>query len=190
MANYAAVELHAWTSRVPDVRKPTWAYIDIDPGPETEWADVVLLARLYRSGLEHLGVSGQPKVTGGRGLHIWVPIEPVYTFDQTRAWVETLSRAVGATVPELVSWAWRKEEREGRARLDYTQNAINKTLVAPYSPRPAAGAPVSVPVEWSELDDLDLRSDRWTIRTVGARLAERDDPFAGMVGRRQRLPNL
>ena len=107
--------------------------------------DVVVLARLYRTALDHLGVVGVPKVTGQRGIQIWVPIDAGYTFEETRAWVERLSRASGRTVPELVSWQWHKGERAGRARLDYTQNAINKTLVAPFSARPAAGAPVSVP---------------------------------------------
>ena len=190
MANHGAVELHAWTSQVTDVHRPTWALIDIDPGSDSRWEDLVLLARLYRSGLDHLGVQAMPKVTGGRGIHIWVPIEPVYTFDQTRAWVERLSRAVGATVPELVSWAWRKEERGGKARLDFTQNAINKTLVAPWSPRPAPGAPVSVPVEWDELDASELRSDRWDLASALDRVAAAGDPFVRLLGLRQRLPHL
>jgi bifunctional non-homologous end joining protein LigD len=150
----------------------------------------VLLARLFRSGLEHLGVFSRPKVTGQRGVHIWIPIVPGYRFDQTRAWVDKLSRAVGATVPELVSWTWQKSERQGLARLDYTQNAINKTLVAPYSIRPAPGAPVSVPIEWDELDDPELRSDRWTIRTVPQRLAQVGDPFRQLLDHAQRLPEL
>ena len=74
-----------------------------------------------------------PKVTGQRGVQIWVPVAPGYTFADTRGWVEKVSRAVGATVPELVSWEWTKDRRGGRARLDYTQNAVNKTLVAPCS---------------------------------------------------------
>ena len=90
---------------------------------------------------------------------------------------------MGKIVPELVSWAWTKSDRRGLARLDYTQNVKNKTLVAPYSPRPRAGAPVSVPIEWDELDDPDLRPDRWTIRTVVDRLAEAGDPFERIVGR-------
>ena len=188
MANFAAVELHAWTSSVADVHQPTWALIDIDPGTDTAFSDVVLLARLHRSGLEHLGVEGMPKLTGGRGLHIWVPIAPGYSFDDTRAWVEGLSRAVGATVPELVSWTWEKRARHGRARLDYTQNAINKTLVAPYGVRAAPGATVSLPIEWAELDDPDLRSDRWTIRSVPARLASTGDPFSRLLHRPQQLP--
>jgi bifunctional non-homologous end joining protein LigD len=190
MANYAAIELHPWTSRLPHIHEPTWAYIDIDPGSGTTWEQVLLLARLFRSGLEHLGVFSRPKVTGQRGIHVWIPIGPGYTFEQTRSWVEKLSRAVGATVPDLISWTWQKSGRQGLARLDYTQNAINKTLVAPYSTRPAAGAPVSVPIEWEELDDPELRSDRWTIRTVSQRLAQGADPFRVLLDHPQRLPDL
>ena len=190
MANYAALELHPWTSRVPDVDQPTWALIDIDPGPETTPDEVLVLARLFRAGLEHLNMTAVAKLTGQRGVHIWVPVVAGYTFHQTSAWVEKLSRAVGATVPDLVSWTWQKSARQGRARLDYTQNAINKTLVAPYSARPAPGAPVSVPVRWDELDDPDLRSDRWTIRTVPERVAALGDLWAGITTQAQRLPPL
>jgi bifunctional non-homologous end joining protein LigD len=190
MANYGAVELHPWTSRIPDVHRPTWAFIDIDPGTTTTFDDALALARLFRTALEHLGVFGLPKVTGRRGVQIWIPIVDRYTFDETRAWVEKVSRAVGATVPGLVSWAWHKKERGGLARLDYTQNAINKTLVAPYSARPAPGAPVSVPLEWEELDDPDLRPDRWTVGTVLERVAAVGDPFAQLLTRREELPPL
>jgi len=190
MANYGAVELHPWTSRIGDVRRPTWAFIDIDPGLDTTFDEVLALARLFRTALEHLGVRGLPKVTGQRGVQIWVPVVDHYTFGETRAWVETVSRAVGATVPDLVSWAWVKKERGGLARLDYTQNAINKTLVAPYSARPASGAPVSVPLEWDELDDPELRPDRWTVDTVLERVASVGDPFAQLLDRPQPLPSL
>ena len=113
-----------------------------------------------------------------------------YTFDDTSRFVEALSKTIGRVVPELVSWQWRKSDRKGLARLDYTQNAINKTLVAPYSIRPAPGAPVSVPLEWDELDDPDLRPDRWTIREVLGRLASVGDPFGALVGQEQSLPAL
>jgi bifunctional non-homologous end joining protein LigD len=191
VANYGALELHPWTSTVRDPHAPTWALIDLDPGERTTWDDLLLLARLHRTAMEHLGVESRPKVTGQRGIQIWVPVtEGRYTFDDTRAWVEALSRSIGSLVPEMVSWAWQKRERQGLARLDYTQNAINKTLVAPYSARPAPGAPVSVPIDWDELDDPGLRPDRWTIRTVLDRLAEVGDPLAPLVGMDQKLPKL
>ncbi len=190
LANQAAIELHPWTSRIPEVRTPTYALIDLDPGTETTWDELLVLARLHRTALEHLQVRGYPKVTGQRGIQIWIPIVAGPSFSETRAWVEQISRAVGATAPDLVSWTWTRSDREGRARLDYTQNAINKTLVAPYSARPAPGAPVSVPITWDELDDPDLRPDRWTIRTVLDRLASRPDPMAPMLADEQRLPPL
>jgi bifunctional non-homologous end joining protein LigD len=190
MANYAAVELHPWTSRLPDVHQPSWALIDIDPGTRTTFAEILELARLYRTALEHLRVAAMPKVTGKRGIQIWVPVRPGYRFADTRIWVEKVSKAVGRTLPDLVSWEWQKERRRGLARLDYTQNAINKTLVAPFSPRPAPGAPVSVPIHWDELDNPELRPDRWTIRTVVDRVREVGDPLAPLIGRRQELPPL
>jgi bifunctional non-homologous end joining protein LigD len=140
-------------------------------------------------------------VTGRRGIQIWIPVatgpglsklarETGHSFDTTRAWVEQLSRAVGAVVPELISWKWQVNQRGGLARLDYTQNAINKTLVAPYSPRPAPGAPVSAPIDWHELDDPTLRPDAFTVRTILPRIADKGDLFRDVVHYQQRLPQL
>jgi bifunctional non-homologous end joining protein LigD len=187
-ANFGALEWHAWTARIDEPRLPTYALIDIDAGSDTSWEDILVLARLHRTALEHLGVRAQPKVTGHTGIQIWVPITRGPSYDETRKWVEQLSKAVGAVVPDLVSWQWDVGKRQGRARLDYTQNVKNKTLVAPYSPRPAPGAPVSVPIEWAELDDPSLRPDGFTIRTVFDRLAERGDPFRTVLGPGQSLP--
>ena len=169
---------------------PTFALIDIDPGTKTTWDETLTLARLYRTALGHLGVRGYPKTTGKRGIQVWIPIEPAYTFRNTSDWVEQLSRAVGAAVPDLVSWEWTKASRGGRARLDYTQNTSIKTLVAPYAVRPADGAPVSTPISWAELDDPELRPDRWTIRTVVERVAAVGDLFAGAQTDLQALPPL
>ena len=189
-AGHGAVELHPWTSSLRDVHQPDWALIDIDPGESTTFADVVLLARLYGDALRHLGVEGMPKVTGQRGIQVWVPVRAGYTFAETREWVRKVSKAVALAVPDLVSWEWYRDRRGGLARLDYTQNAINKTLVAPYSARPAPGAPVSVPITWEELDDPELRPDRWTVHTVLDRIAEKGDPLLPLIGRAQELPGL
>ena len=187
-ANIGAIEMHPWTSTTRHPHQPTWAMIDIDPGAKSTFDDVVTLARLHRTAFEHLGLQAGAKVTGQRGLQIWVPVADGYTFEQTRAWVEKLSRMIGDTVPDLVSWEWEVAKRKGRSRLDFTQNAINKTLVAPFCLRPAPGAPVSVPIRWDELDYPDLRSDRWTIDDVGRRLSESGDPLLPLVGMQQRLP--
>jgi bifunctional non-homologous end joining protein LigD len=190
LANMAAFEIHPWTSRIDAPDRPTYALVDIDPGDRSTFEQVLVLARLYRTALGHLGVTGFPKLTGKRGLQIWIPVRPRYSFAETSAWVEGISRAVGAMVPELVSWEWSVSERAGRIRLDYTQNASIKTLVAPYAVRPAAGAPVSAPLLWEELDDDALRPDRWTIRDMPERVESVGDPFAGALELEQKLPPL
>ncbi len=190
LANYGAVELNPWNSRTGASQEPAWAYIDLDPGRDTTWEDLVQLAVLHRAALAQLEVEAAPKVTGKRGIQIWIPVAPGNGFDDTRDWVEALSRAVGRVVPELVSWAWAKRERGGRARLDFTQNAVNKTLVAPYSARPSPGAPVSMPITWDELDDPDLAPDRWTIRTALDHVETVGEPLRGLIDLPQELPAL
>ncbi len=189
-ANFGALELHPWTSTAANPQQPTWAMIDLDPGERTSPDDLTLLARLHRTALEHLGVEAMPKVTGKRRIQIWIPVADGYSFGETGAWVERLSRLVGASVPELVSWEWEVGKRRGLARLDYTQNAVNKTLVAPFSVRPTSGATVSVPIAWDELDDIELRPDRWTIHSALQRIDMAGDPLAPLIGRQQRLPEL
>ncbi|MEA2678101.1 MAG: bifunctional non-ous end joining protein LigD [Chloroflexota bacterium] len=190
LANHATIDLHPWTSRTESYRNPTFALIDIDPGEETTFADILTLARLYRAALDHLGVIGLPKTTGKRGIQIWVPVRPGYTYRETSDWVEALSRAVGAAAPQLISWEWAKRSRRGLARLDFTQNAVNKTLVAPYAVRPVANAAVSTPLSWDELDDPSLRPDKWDIRTVLPRIKKRGDLFAPALTLEQELPDL
>ena len=119
-ANFGALEWHAWTARASDPASPTYALIDIDPGEATSWDDVLVLARLHRTALEHLGVRAAAKVTGRRGIQVWIPVAAGLTFRDTRTWTEQLSKAIGAIVPELVSWKWDVRDRGGLARLDYT----------------------------------------------------------------------
>jgi bifunctional non-homologous end joining protein LigD len=188
LGNQTSFEIHAWTGRLPKPWQPTFALIDIDPGEKTTWDETLTLARLYRTALSHLGVRGYPKTTGKRGIQVWIPIVPRYAFADTSGWVERISRAIGATVPDLISWEWAKGARAGKARLDYTQNQPIKTLVAPYAVRPAPGAPVSAPISWDELDDPELRPDRWTIRTILDRVAEVGDLFAAAQSDAQELP--
>ena len=188
LANLGALEWHGWTSRVDHPELPDYALVDIDPGPATTWDDVLVLARLHRVALEHLNVAGAPKLTGRRGIQIWIPIARGPSFEDTRRWTKQLSQAVGGAVPELVSFEWNVRDRGGKARQDYTQNIHNKTLVAPYSPRAAPGAPVSAPITWDELDDPSLRPGTFTIRDYPGRLDRAGDPFRVVLTTRQELP--
>jgi bifunctional non-homologous end joining protein LigD len=190
LGNLAAVELHPWTSSVARSDEPDWALIDLDPGTDTSWEDLLLLARMHRTALDQLGVTAAAKVTGKRGIQVWIPVAPGLGFADTLAWVEKLSAIVGHLVPDLVSWEWEVAARGGKARLDYTQNVRNKTLVAPWSTRAASGAPVSVPIAWEELDDADLRPDRWSVHTVAERYATVGDPMRPLIGVAQTLPSL
>jgi bifunctional non-homologous end joining protein LigD len=190
LANQAAFEIHAWTGRLDAPERPTFALVDIDPGEKTTWDETLVIARLYRAAFEHLGVRAYPKLTGKRGIQAWLPIVPKYDFSETSSWVERLSRAIGAMVPDLVSWEWSVSERKGRARLDYTQNTFIKTLVAPYAVRPANGAPLSAPIAWAELDDPTLRANSFRIRNEVDRVAELGDLFAGAQTDAQELPKL
>jgi bifunctional non-homologous end joining protein LigD len=192
-ANAGAREWHAWTARIDRPHLPSYALVDLVPGERTSWDDVLALARLHRTAFEHLGVTACLKLTGRGGIQIWVPIVRGPDFEQTRAWVERVARTVGAVVPDLVSWTWQGTDHGDHgdlARLDYTRNAIDKTLVAPYSPRPAPGAPVSAPISWDELDDPDLTPDAFTISTIIDRVAERGDLFRAVLDHLQPLPPL
>ena len=191
LANQAAFEIHGWTSTLGDPWTPTFALVEIDPGPVTTWDETLTLARLHRTALGHLGVRAYPKVAGSRGIQPWIPVERGRsTYADTSAWVEKLSRAIGATVPDPVSREWSKSERKGKARLDSTQNAAIKTLVAPDAVGPRPGAPASARICWEELDAPDLAPDRWTIRNLPARVAEVRDLFAAARTDHQVLPPL
>ncbi len=174
LANDRAVELHPWTAPPDAPDHPAWVGIEIGPGP-----DVLDRARLHRAALEHLGVEGRPIADGAGGIQICVPVSQHATFDRVRRWKQALSHAIDDTL--------------GRAAGDSDgdgDTSDDRQFLAPFGPRPLAGAPVAVPLAWDELDDDDLRLDRWTIRDVGERLARAGDPLAPLIGRQQALPPL
>ena len=142
----ADVRLHRYRSRREDD-------LGRDPGPRPALSDGAPAPRRPR--LSRRPPASAASRSGSRSC-------PSTTSPTRARWVEKVSKAVGSTVPDLISWEWSKGARQGRARLDYTQNASIKTLVAPYSVRPAPGAPVSAPITWDELDDPALRPNRWT----------------------------
>jgi bifunctional non-homologous end joining protein LigD len=122
--NFGAIELHPWTSTLVDPHEPTWAFLDIDPGAKNQ-----LVTRLHRTALEHLGVERCPKVTGKRGIQIWIPVARGYTFDDTRAWVvEPLWRLIGGTVADMVNWEWKVAKRSGLTRLDVARQEHGTTV--------------------------------------------------------------
>jgi bifunctional non-homologous end joining protein LigD len=190
LANHAVIDLHPWYSRIDKPEYPDWSVIDLDPAEGATFSQVVQVARLVKSALDHLELKAVLKTTGQSGLHIYVPIERRYTLDQSRDFVAKLARMIQTLLPDLVTEVWEVKRRTGKIRIDYTQNVINKTLAGPYSVRPAERAPVSTPIRWDELDNPKLRPDRWTIATIGDRLLEVGDLFREALTLRQRLPKI
>ncbi|HEY2705755.1 MAG TPA: DNA ligase D [Candidatus Dormibacteraeota bacterium] len=188
MANSGAIDLHPWHSRIDAPEQPDWAVFDLDPFEPATFDDIREVARLVKAALDHLGLRGLPKTSGQTGLQIYVPLRRGPDYAAVRGWVEEVGRAIGQVLPDKISWEWSVARRTGRIRIDYTQNIIGKTLAAPYSLRPAPGAPVSTPITWEELDDPGLRPDGWNIRTIHARLAAVGDLFAPVLEGGQDLP--
>ncbi len=189
VANAGVIDLHPWHSRFDAPNEPDWAVFDLDPFEPATFQEVVDIARLVKAALDHYGMHGVVKTSGQTGLQIYVPVRRGPEYSAVRHWVEEVGRAIDQAAPGRVSWEWSVAKRTGRIRIDYTQNIINKTLAAPYSLRPAPGAPVSTPIAWDELDDPDLRPDRWNIATIAQRVAAKGDLFAPVLNADQDLPS-
>ena len=165
LGNQASFEIHAWTGKLPDPWRPTFAYIDIDPGEKTTWDETLVLARLYRTALGHLGVRGYPKTTGKRGIQIWIPIVPEVRLPRH----ERLGRARVAgpsarpSRTDLLGVVEGGPQGPGPARLHAEREHQDpRRAVLPCGRRPARRSRRRS--RWDELDDPELRPDRWTIR--------------------------
>lgn len=182
------LEIHPWGSRVEDLEHPDSLTFDLDPGEGLGWTEVVAAAKHLRAHLDGMGLTSFPKVTGGKGLHLVVPIDPVVPWDRAKAFSERVSAAFAATAPDRFTTALPKAERRGRIFLDYLRNARGSTAVAPYTPRARAGARVATPLAWDEVSPK-LTPDAFTVATVPRRLATlRRNPWEGFFGLRQALP--
>jgi DNA ligase D len=182
----STVEFHPWHSRRADTERPDELRIDLDPQPGTGFTEAKLVAGTVREVLDELGMAGWPKTSGSRGIHVYVRIEPQWGFVQVRRAALAFAREVERRLPELVTTAWWKEERGERVFLDYNQNARDRTIASAYSLRakPAGRpgrpvpAPVSAPVTWDELPDVEIED--FTMATMPARFAELGDLHAGI----------
>jgi DNA primase len=172
------ITFHPWPVRSDDVDHPDELRLDLDPQPGTDFADAVRAAAQARALLEELGYVGFPKTSGGRGVHIYVRIEPRWTFTDVRHAAIAFGRALERRMPGEVTTKWWKEERGARIFIDYNQNARDRTIASAYSVRPKPGAPVSAPVTWDEL--LEIEPEDFTVATMPARFAEVGDRHAAI----------
>ncbi|MGZ3417388.1 MAG: non-homologous end-joining DNA ligase [Polyangiales bacterium] len=190
IVNLGCIELHPHPVRSADLDHPNELRIDLDPGPGVEWADVRKVALEVKALLEELGLTGWPKTSGSRGMHVNVRIEPRWTFPEVRRAALAFSREIERRAPTLATSKWWKEERHG-VFLDYNQNAKDRTTCSAYSIRPLADARVSTPLKWEEVADCNPAD--FTVFTVPKRFAEIGDPNAGIdaaVGSLEKLLEL
>jgi bifunctional non-homologous end joining protein LigD len=187
LAQMGVLEVHIWGSRMPDVERPDMIVIDLDPGPGVGWRELVEGAELVREILRLVDLESFVKTTGGKGLHVVVPIEPRDEWPEVTAFARAVAETAARSDPARYTSQAAKGRREGRIFVDYLRNTRGATSVAPFSTRARPGAPVSVPVRWDELPRLGA-SDAYSVASVPRRLARlREDPWAGYLDLRQTL---
>ncbi|MGW0906011.1 non-homologous end-joining DNA ligase [Streptomyces sp. NPDC002853] len=177
-AQFNTLTFHPWPVRRGDTDHPDELRIDLDPQPGTDYADAVRAAHELRAILDEYGLQGWPKTSGGRGLHVFVPIEPRWEFTGVRRAVIACGRELERRMPDQVTTAWWKEERGERIFVDYNQAARDRTIASAYSVRPRPNAPVSAPLRWDEVDDAV--PEDFDIGTMPERFAEVGDVHADM----------
>src|SRR5881409_78824 len=176
IANMAAILLHVWSSRVATLEKPDWCILDLDP-KEAPFTDVVTVAKAVQALCDDIGLPTGIKTSGSTGLHVLIPLGRQVTYEQSRTLGGLLARVIAAELPEIATVTRQVQKRGGKVYLDYVQNGHGRLLVAPYSVRPLPGAPVSMPLKWSEVTPkLDIK--KFTIKTAPARMKKLgEDPL-------------
>lgn len=187
LVQLGVLEIHPWGSTVEHLETPDLLILDLDPDPELPWAAVSSAALEAKRLLEDLGLASFAKLTGGKGLHVVVPLLPHDDWDILKSVARAVAECLAARQPSLYTTGAAKEKRSGRIFIDYLRNARGQTAVAPYSPRARAGAPVATPVAWSEVA-AGIRPDAFTVASLPKRLAQlEEDPWAAMERSRQHL---
>jgi len=177
-AQMGTVVFHPWPVRAADPDRPDELRLDLDPSPGTDFGDAAAAAQVVREVLDDLGAVGWPKTSGGRGVHVYLRIEPRWTFVEVRRATIALAREVARRRPDLVTTSWWKEERGERVFVDFNQMARDRTIACAYSLRANARATASTPLTWDELPDVE--PDDFDLRTLPKRFAAVGDPHAGI----------
>jgi bifunctional non-homologous end joining protein LigD len=185
MVNMGCIDLNTWYSRVDKLDRPEFVLFDLDPSPEVVFSDTVQVALLVKETLDTLGLESFPKTSGADGIHVLVPIARRHTYEDTRQFAEIVAGALASTHRGLVTTEWSKSKRKG-VLIDANQNGEGKTIASVYSVRPKAGASVSTPLRWEEVDE-SLDPSAFTMEVVRRRVAEQGDLFEGVLKTKQSL---
>ena len=188
LAQAGVLEIHTRGSRVEHLDKADRLVFDFDPGPGTGWKDIIAAARDIRERLRQIDLETLLKTSGGKGLHVVLPIEPT-PWDQAKLFTQTVARAMEADEPDRYVSVAAKEKRKNRIFVDYLRNSREATAIAPYSTRARPGAPVSVPIDWSELRTLE-GANKYNVNNLMTRLKRKMDPWADIGRMKQRLPRM
>ena len=184
-ANMGCIEMHPFHSRVGDLDHPDLAIFDLDPAEGATWEQVVTAAGMIRTVLAQLDLVGWPKLSGSKGMHVYVPLAPVHTHERVRRFAGAVGELMAAANPDDVTMAWDIPKRKGKVFVDHNRNAFGQTIASVYSVRPRPGAPVSIPLRWEEIGDV--RNGDYTIDNVWDRLRTSGDLFAGVLDNPQNL---
>ena len=179
LANMGCIEIHPWLSRVGRSDRADFAVFDLDPAEGASWKQTAEAAELLGVALDRLGLAGYPKTSGSRGIHVYVPLDPVYEYGRVRRFVEMLGRLLAAAHPGGVTMDRYIPGRKGKVFIDSGQNRAGATIASVYSVRPRPGAPVSTPIRWDELNRI--RPEDFTIATVWDRISRYGDLFAPVL---------
>ena len=188
-ANTGAIEFHLWCAHLPDLDEPDVIVLDLDPGDSAPFTDVLKAAGVVRDELERQQVRGYAKTSGGRGLHVFLPLKPGRTFDEVRDWVSALAERLENAHPKLIAAAHGGTHKGRLITIDHAQNSIGRNTAAPYTLRARPGAPVSTPVTWDEVDDGEFTPDDFTLRNIRARVKKIGDVFKPVLAANQELPS-
>ena len=188
MANLGAIESHPWHSRAASLEHPDWIVFDLDPGEGITYAAICELALKVKEVVERVGLECYPKTSGSRGLHVYVPLKPVHGYDEVAVFAERVATLVAEENPETATVERSlKKRKKGLIYVDHMQNARGKSVAAPYSVRPRAGATVSAPLAWAEVERRKITPQDFTIKNMGGRISERGDLFKAVLSRKQSL---
>ena len=179
VVNLGCIELHTWHSRVPEIERPDYLLIDLDPTSEGQWPFVREIALVVRGVLDELGLRSYPKTSGATGLHVMAPIRPELEFPHVRRFAKAVAEEVERRIADqrVATTTWRVADRVG-VFVDFGQNARDRTIASAYSVRPTPDARVSAPLEWEEVASVE--PEAFTLETMAARIEAVGDPMRGM----------
>jgi bifunctional non-homologous end joining protein LigD len=190
MVNLGCIEMHPWLSSYQSPQQPSIMVFDLDPNDGTGFPEVMQIAPLIKESLQKFGLNSYAKTSGSSGLHIYVPLQPKYTYSQVQRASGMLAKIIARVIPNLATTERTISKRGPRVYLDYLQNARGKTIASVYSVRPHPGAPVSFPVSWADIEKGRVHPSEYHLRNVPALLKKNGDIFSHILTEQQALDDI